>query len=667
MRNQIAPSSRTTSMKTLLLSLALLGALAAPVPAAEPPRFVALSLDDLGWKRLDSYGPDSSWSVVPRELQQLGGVSFFLSAKMQFHGTGDARDNRFYPTHLKGLAVDQRAARLHVLHGASMSDPTGTPVAAIRVNYADGHAHTFLIQYGVHTREWWKRKEEKDSSLSDTNSAVVWTGLSDDAEKSGATLRLFKTTFDLPPREHAVATIDVYSLFARSALVLLGLTIETPGTVVPTTKPAPSADLAQFREEMRVEVNGPGGQVVGDARIKGVAEKEGRRSGTLLGRMDDKREDVGIVTVDFPTGTHHLLLAVTAGMYGPKGLEVKAAADGRLPAKMVVKLPVGQPVRGVVQTPDGKPLAKAKVQILERAAASRSSGDIELAEVTTDAQGRWKSQLPLEPGNKITFQVSHSDYSFRRFELSEQKFDEGVTPGELLAGEAKFQMAPRSWITGVVQDAAAQPVARANVTLAYENSSGGTATDSKGRFKLSLTRTGEVTLIVQRSNLAPFLAEMFLTGESEQVNIKLQPGEPFRGRVIEGALPGAGAAVPLAGATVTVRPPKASQTLWTGTTGNGRPLRVGPGPDRAAARHGAARAFHGADLFRPQPHRRVRVCALEELFRLGHRRRCGEQGAGAGVHRHFRLQAVERADVLVHRPVCEGQGWQLRLPEPIGW
>src|SRR6185503_6218828 len=197
-----------------------------------------------------------------------------------------------------------RGARLHLLHGTSMSDPDGTPLAAVRLNYADGHSHTILIQYGVHTREWWKRKDEKDSSLSDTNSSVVWIGTSNDSDKAGAMLRLFKTTFDLPPSQHAVASIDAFSLFARSALVLLGVTVEAPGKEAPVTKPTPSADLAKFRDELVMEVSGPAGEPVNGASVKGLAQAEGRSNiGAPLGRMDDTRADVGMVTVDFPPDT----------------------------------------------------------------------------------------------------------------------------------------------------------------------------------------------------------------------------------------------------------------------------------------------------------------------------------------------------------------------------
>src|SRR6185436_15658268 len=95
------------AMKALLLSLTL--SLALPGALCAEDLFYALQLDPLGGKRLDSYGVDRSWSVVPQEGQEFDGVPFYLTTKLQLQGTGDARDNRFYPTRATGLHVQQRA------------------------------------------------------------------------------------------------------------------------------------------------------------------------------------------------------------------------------------------------------------------------------------------------------------------------------------------------------------------------------------------------------------------------------------------------------------------------------------------------------------------------------------------------------------------------------
>src|SRR5206468_2666499 len=89
----------------------------------------------------------------------------------------------------------------------SLEKVDGRPLAALRINYADGSTHTLFITYGIHTREWWNYPAtEPVSSLADPNSSVVWTGHSSDGDRLGATHRMFKTSFDLPARQERVET-----------------------------------------------------------------------------------------------------------------------------------------------------------------------------------------------------------------------------------------------------------------------------------------------------------------------------------------------------------------------------------------------------------------------------------------------------------------------------
>ncbi|MEY2410295.1 MAG: hypothetical protein QOF48_2965, partial [Verrucomicrobiota bacterium] len=492
------------------------------------------------------------------------------TSKVQFHGIGDARDNRFYPSHLSGLVVEKRVGRLHVLHGANMSESTGKPIAAIRLNYADGHAHTMFVEYGVHTRDWWKHPDEKESSLSDTNSSLVWTGASADATKIGATHRLFKTTFDLPPSAHAVQSIDVFSLFSRSAFVLLGLTVEAPdpGRATPVVPATPSADLAKLRDQLVCEVTASGGGLVGGARIKGTSLDD-RGMGTLLGRMDDGGEDPGVVMVDFPANTRSLRLIATARNRGPQVIELRAGPDGHMPRKASVQLGMSKRVYGLVLKPDGQPLAKAKVDILEIIHPSTGAlMEIKLDEVTTDADGVWKAQLVPESVSRLVFRLIHADYWPGRFEVSETEASDTITGEKLLSGDAQFRMRPKVTISGLVKDPSGQLLPKTQVSLTHGNGSAGTRTDLKGHFTISRRDVGEAFLIVEHPDFATYISEIPLTNAPRNVAVTLLPPKPFRGRLVEARESGAAGtpAVPISGAMVSIVSAKTSRARWSGKT-----------------------------------------------------------------------------------------------------
>ena len=426
-------------MKRAFLLLAL-GA--AALGAADEARFTPIALEQSGAKALASYPPGKDWTAVPQGRQTFGGVPFDVLNKLQLQGNVDATNNRMYPARVIGIPVQQRLGRLHLFHGANLPDRVGQPLGALRLHYADGVTHTLFITYGVHVRHWWREYGETDS-VRDTNSALVWSGRSDDSDKKNTTHRLYKSSFDLPARNPAVESIDAFTLFGDSSPVILAMTGEAPGGGDVKQEAPPSADDTRYRDELLVQVSDVAGNPVAGARVKGVAIG-GRPLDVTLGKMDDSFGDVGVVPVDFPTGTRELRLVVFAADSVPRELNLKPSDGTRFSHEVAVKLEPGVRIGGVVHDTDGNPVPKAKVEMLR--ATHEAAGGVtyfKYDEATANGQGKWTIRAAPESLENLLFRVTHPDYRRGDFEFSGDTGAGRLTRNGLLTSRAEFKLAPR--------------------------------------------------------------------------------------------------------------------------------------------------------------------------------------------------------------------------------
>jgi RNA polymerase sigma factor (sigma-70 family) len=323
------------------------------------PRFLPLPLEQLDGMPLANFPAGRLWGTLPTGSRTYGGVPFQISMRVQLHGNQDAREFRRYPARIAGIPVHERLARLHLVQGANISEREGTPVAALRLNYASGGTHTLFVVYGVHTREWWHYPNEVISAVTDPNTTVAWTGRSSDGDSNGATHRMFKTTFDLPASDEPVETIDCLSLFSRSSLIILAMTGE-PGRG-PIQRGAVSPDERRFRDSIALQVLDQSGQMIRGARVLGVAQTGAGE--ITLGKLDDTFSTSGI-PIDFPAGARELRLRVTAPGYVPAEARWTAAPGERLgPRAMVHLLATEARTQGAGrESPEEARLAKASVQ-----------------------------------------------------------------------------------------------------------------------------------------------------------------------------------------------------------------------------------------------------------------------------------------------------------------
>src|SRR5687768_1093859 len=160
-------------------------------PSAATNRFHPVMLDAFYQRLFSSYRPTDSWAMVPRGVTNLGGVPFRMFGKIDLTGMGRARDGEFQPARVGEISVGQRADRIHVLHGASYDAPDDTPIAALLLHYKEGEDRKLFIRYGMHVRNWYVERTERDSRLHDSRSLVVWSG-NTRADGAGTPTRLFR-------------------------------------------------------------------------------------------------------------------------------------------------------------------------------------------------------------------------------------------------------------------------------------------------------------------------------------------------------------------------------------------------------------------------------------------------------------------------------------------
>jgi hypothetical protein len=249
------------SMLAVLLGLGSAQTEAAELPSTAPEavfstnRFYPVPLENFYKRLFSSYRPTESWGLVPRGLQLFDKVPFRMFGQLEITGLGPARDKNFHPARVGPISIGRRAARIHLIHGAGYDAPDLTPIAAVRLNYANGEMRKLFIRYGVHVRNWYAEVWEKRATLQDSHSLVIWNG-NTRANGTGTPTRLFKTTFDNPFPNEQIENLDLLSMFARANSVILAITIETPEAegLNPLPNAGQDEDDSEFRRETLLRI-----------------------------------------------------------------------------------------------------------------------------------------------------------------------------------------------------------------------------------------------------------------------------------------------------------------------------------------------------------------------------------------------------------------------------
>ena len=153
--------------------------------------------------------------TVPMGTPTLGGVKFKIGEGVIHLGSKVLIEK---PENVKGIKVDKKFAKLHILHatgygggpnlpGAPWHVEDDTLIGEYKIHFEDKSVATIPIVYGKDVRDWWFREDEKDTS----RSKVAWKGDNELAKKYRCKLRLYLTSWKNPKPDSKIVSIDYIS------------------------------------------------------------------------------------------------------------------------------------------------------------------------------------------------------------------------------------------------------------------------------------------------------------------------------------------------------------------------------------------------------------------------------------------------------------------------
>ncbi len=250
------------------------------------------------------------------------------------------------------------------------------------------------------------------------------------------------------------------------------------------------------------------------------------------------------------------------------------------PDSQVIEMRPAQPIGGVIQDQDGKPIADVEVQITVNSREVGGMGYLDRV-VQTNKDGCWRVDGVQSEPDTVTLGLKHLQY------VSNYAWDTThILPDQLPAAQA-FQHIERLSkgvsIQGRVLDANGQPLPRAAVTLAPPRRNGfqyGYAcvlTDTSGRFQFGCAKDmrgdtrpggGPTAVYVEAPGYAPMMKKLFIEPNVPPLEFRLSPGRTLAARIVNSD----GQTIP--GATVQLNPlsedPGNSLSLNVSTDDQGR-------------------------------------------------------------------------------------------------
>ena len=219
---------------------------------------------------------------------------------------------------------------------------------------------------------------------------------------------------------------------------------------------------------------------------------------------------------------------------------VRIAKEGMAPIEFITSQKRGLPETatllaasscgGVVQNEAGAPVPRATVSLVVYAETPMWFGrPYRSVKALTDANGRWRT--PLLPVEDVSVQVEleHPDYAGGRASAP--------TLAELRAGRAVLTITAGCCLRGRVVDPDGKPVPNVRLVLAksgYDDmGKKELTTGADGRFAFEERVSGRKVLSVIPKAFAPVGFPLQMTTGMDDLTIRLRPGQPLRGRVVD--------------------------------------------------------------------------------------------------------------------------------------
>ncbi len=495
-------------------------------------------------------------AVLLPEKATLRGVPFALGGSVQITGMDAARRGEFWPAAVTGVPVNQKAGRLHLLHGAHHGARDGTPLANVVLHFKNGETRALRLAFGVHTRNVLLESDAADAELADPNSHLAWQ-----TNLGRLVLRLHQTALDNPLPDEEIARVDFVSLFSRATPVLFAITLQ--GDTAPALIPLPKHKILQraseltetaYRRELLLRVTDSSSQPLTNATASLSLTDDARTF--FFGQLG--ADTAGRMTLAYPPqAAVALQLRVNHPGFAPASVSLSARHAAPWPETLDVSLEHGQSIGGLVVDDAAQPVVGAAVipfQVTPSGPNQFTRQDFD--RVTTDAAGKWTAHAPTAVATNLALEISHPDFHTLHLEAA---------PAELLSGRARAVLRPHVRLAGRVLDVAGQPVPNATVFLYNEDAETriSSAVDGEGRYKfiIQAPANSSAHLVAIASNLAPTLLKAPLNRPATALNFTLHAGQPFSMRLTDGD------DAPLAGINISLYRWQQSQALpWSTVT-----------------------------------------------------------------------------------------------------
>jgi len=380
-------------------------------------------------------------------------------------------------------------------------------------------------------------------------SQLAWTTASEDAERPGASARLYQTAIDNPLPGQEITHVEFVSLFSKATPFIAALTTESPGS-----EASPAPDAAPRRTEKKsLEFEDT---VYHDELVIHTTDSESSQPLTnaqaALTVSDDEgsfyfgeaRSDAsGIIRLPYPPQqTVAFSALIRAPGHVPYLFNSANANDGGLTRTADVKLTRGVRIGGVIHDPEGKPLADAAVTIYRvDLVRPREYSRIDHETVRSDRAGKWMTESTPASLENFTLHVEHPEYratsySVRSTPDTASTTALAVSSNDLVASKAVLTLAPALRLAGTVLDEAGQAIKDVELQLVDPNRfevMRSIPCDAQGRFSVIIPHPGDLALMAQASGFRPKLQPVAVEPGMKTVRLSLAKAQPLRGKITD--------------------------------------------------------------------------------------------------------------------------------------
>jgi RNA polymerase sigma factor (sigma-70 family) len=214
-----------------------------------------------------------------------------------------------------------------------------------------------------------------------------------------------------------------------------------------------------------------------------------------------------------------------------------------IPRQYTLRLDNATPIGGQIVDENGKPVAGAEVTVTSRNFASEDSSSPQISTAATehklsDAEGRWRiARFARKAVSTLNFQVTHPDFvaetGFAFGNDPEAVMNDPEAEQALLAGAYVYKLHYGLSASGIVVDAAGQPVSGVEVTAISAGRPRVTTNQPDGTFVLNGLPSGPNGIHAEAHGFALTTTNLDLTTNEKDLRLELARGNLLRLRVVD--------------------------------------------------------------------------------------------------------------------------------------